>query len=482
MMSFNNIQLKNYTRDIEKENMPLLRFDPSFILSFRKYLNQLESFEKKGLELTPLDDVVQVIAPPRFATRRLRLQKRGVRSFVITSKTIKPLSLNPNEAQIAYVPNKKYVVTPNTILFTETGSNIKNVSILPKYLSSLIRSTYQEEIPIAATHHLIRGVVKSDVDPYYLATLYNTKFGSLLIEISTYGAVKPELNQKILKKAKILRLSPEEENQISSQVKEAFDNYERVAWQSYMHAERYVAANLRLPSQARIFSSIVEFSKFKTSRRLDPKFLIMEQFMSDLTKKAGGKIIRVKDWFHVKKGTAPMNRDYRDKKGDAYISSQAIAKSGVVDEQGFYFLPPDEQKGNEPRAYSGSILITTDAHDIRGIGKVGIVHPYNNIMVMSGLTLLQPKEDADPYYTFAILRSKILRSTLKSRTYGLSAHLTKKSIENMPIPIIKSIKERVSKTIKVFLDNLFRAREQKRKAVSTLESKIQEVLEDSTKD
>lgn len=472
----------DYMRDIERENIPLLRFDPSFILSFRKYLNQIALLEKNGLKLIPLEDVVQVIAPPRFATRRLRLQKQGVRSFVITSRTIKPLSLNPNEAQIAYVPNKKYVITPHTILFTETGSKIENVSILPEYLSTFVRSTYQEEIPIAATHHLIRGVVKSDVDPYYLATLYNTQFGNLLIKISTYGAVKPELNQRILEKVKILRLTPMEEDQISKLVKEAFEDYENLAWRSYMQAKRYVAANLPFPSQARIFSSIVDFSKFKITRRLDPKFLIMDRVISDLTKKVGAKIVRVKDWFHVRKGTAPMNRDYKDKNGDPYIPSQAIAKSGVVDEKGFYYLPPDEQTGKEPRAHIGSILITTDAHDVRGIGKVGIVHPYDNIMVMSGLAILEPKEDADPYYAFAIFKSKILNITIKSCTYGLTAHLAKKSIEILPIPIIESIQENVSKTIKTFLDNLYRARELKRKAISTLESKIHEVIKYSTKD
>ena len=484
-MSFSNVQYKEYTQTLEEENIPIIRLDSSFIVSFKKYLSMIHFIEKTGIETSPLQDLIDITLLGRLATRKLRLHKKGIRSYLISPRTIKPLSVNPTRARIGYVSNARYLVNPHTILFTRTGAKIEHVSILSTYLSELVSQIEGEKMPIAITDDLLQGVSKGEIDPYYVAVLFCTEFGKLLIKLSSYGAVEPHINHKILEKLKIARLNSGIETRISDQIREALEKYEAIAWKSYFKVKRIVEENLPIPNEKKLlFASNMSFSRFTATSRLDPKFMMIEKAIEELTKTKGADIVRVRDWFRVRKGTAPSNRKYRNKKGDPYITSVAIDKSGILDAEFFYYLPQEEQTKTAPKARKGSILVTTDAHDIRGIGKVGIVHPHNDLMLMSGLAMLEPREDtdADPYYAFAILKSKLLNKMIRSSTYGLTAHLTKESIERLPIPIVESIQQDISKLTKSFLDNLHQARKLKRQAISILESRMSEVLKDFCKD
>lgn len=478
-MSCAIVHHRKYIQELEEENIPNVRFDPSFIISFKKYFSMIRFIKNAGIEVAPLQDFVDVIRLNRIPTRKLRLQRKGIRSYLISPRTIKPLSVNPTKASVGYVPSTKYLVNPHAILFTRTGAKIEHVSVLPKYLTELVSYIQNEKLPIATTDHLIRGISKGEIDPYYVATLYCTEFGKLLIKLASYGAVKPQIDHKALKRLKIIRLNSKLETSVSEQIRAALDTYESVAWHSYVKTARIVEENLMIQNRKKLFSAEANFSAFTAAGRLDPKYLIMDKTIEELTKAKGSNIIRVNDWFKVRKGTAPANRAYREKNGTPYVTSAAIDKSGILDEEFFNYLP-EEQTKTTYKAKRGSLLITTDAHDIRGIGKVGIVHPYNDLMVMSGLAILEPREktDADPYYSFAILKSRLLNNAIKSSTYGLTAHLAKRSIENLPIPIVKSIQQNISTLVKSFLDNLYQGRALKRKAISTLNSRISEVAYD----
>jgi hypothetical protein len=452
-----------------QEEMPLFRLDPSFIISFGNYVHELEKFKQLTAEVWPLKKLAHVVPMARFASRRLRLEKRGQKAFVLSARSIKPLAVVPIDAGISYVPSKKYLLDPSTILFTETGSKIENVAILPKYLKDLIKTTYEKELPIAATHHLIRGVVNSDIPPCYLAAFFNTKFGKLLIKISTYGSVKPEINPEILKQTKILRFKDQEER-ISETIETAHSKYESEAWKAYLTNTALVERCLHLSNESAFFSANVNLHEFKDVRRLDPKYLIVTKAIKRFAKKIGGGAVNVEDWFDVWKGTAPMRRDYRYKQGDPYVTSQSISKTGLLDDADFYHLPKDEQSGKEHRATKESLLLTSDAHDIRGIGKVGIVYPYDDLLVMSGLAVLKPKSGANSFYAFAMLKSTLLGSAIRASAYGLTAHLTKESIEKLPIPVLDWTRDDITKMVKTFLDNLYQARKFKRQAISDLES------------
>lgn len=76
-MSFQNIKLSQYLKDLSQEEIPLLRFDPAFIILFNDYLKKKASALEKGVTASALDKLVTVINPPRFATRRFRVQKIG---------------------------------------------------------------------------------------------------------------------------------------------------------------------------------------------------------------------------------------------------------------------------------------------------------------------------------------------------------------------------------------------------------------------
>ena len=198
--------------------------------------------------------------------------------------------------------------------------------------------------------------------------------------------------------------------------------------------------------------------------------------------------------FDVKLGTAPRSREYKSlERGEPYVSYDAIDDSGFIDEELFYRLPNPPR--TTARARKLSILITSVAHSIEGIGKVGILYPYGNMLCMTGLAILNPstaklrsaaqkigclKEKTVEelmLYTFAILKSRLMRRVMQSLTYGLTAQISKKDIENLPIPLIKDLLDsNVTSSVKEFIENMYKANALKRQAITELENYILRLL------
>lgn len=367
------------------------------------------------------------------------------------------------------------MLKPLSLLFTETGSKIESVALLPQYFPTLIKETYGLDLPLAATHHLTRGVLCSDVSPYYLGAFFATNFGKSLVKISTYGSVKPEMNNDILKKVKIMRFGSSEEEWISDKVKEALETYEYIAWSNYLKTTALIEHKLPLPPKAKFFSSPVSFQDFQLSGRLDPKFLLNIKMIESLSS-TEISIVKVKDWFEVSMGAAPRNRLYRRKKGVPYVTFESIEKSGILDDDKFNYIPQNELPNKMPSVRENGLLITCVAHDIRGIGKVGIFRGSKDMAAMNGLAILNPKPEANSSYAFMILKSKLMNRAIQNLTYGLTAQITKADIENLRFPVIKSIAEDVTIGTNSFLNNSAIARRIKKEALSRLENKLLEVL------
>jgi hypothetical protein len=286
--------------------------------------------------------------------------------------------------------------------------------------------------------------------------------------------VKPEINPEILKQTKLPRLDTTEEKWISETLKNALEKYEHKAWSAYMTADAITEMNLRAPTGSEFFSADVSFTKFKETGRLDPKFLLTHKMLESFERKGETRTVQIKDWFNVEMGTAPRNRKYRFLAGVPYVTFESIERSGIIDPSKFYHIPRDELPSKMPYVKKNALLITCVAHDIRGIGKVGIASSFKGIPAMNGLAILNPRVDADPFYALAVLKSRLMKGVVQNLTYGLTAQVRKNDIEEMRLPIINSIREKVSEMIKTFLSNLYHARKLKREAVLRLESEISE--------
>jgi len=251
--------------------------------------------------------------------------------------------------------------------------------------------------------------------------------------------------------------------------------------------EEYIGVNVEQ------LAGISSYKEMSIYGRLDSKFYI---YLSTLRRLSGASILKACDLFDVNLGTAPRSREYKSssRQGERYVSYDAIDDSGFVDEELFYTLPSPPR--TVARARKFSLLITAVAHSAEGIGKVGIMYPYSNMLCMAGLAILNPSStklrnvtqkidylkeknvEELALYAFAILKSQLMRNVMKSLTYGLTAQISKKDVENLPIPLIKDLlSSDVPLLMKEFIENMYTANRLKKMAITELETSISKLLE-----
>jgi len=475
-MAFAIISLKS------ANNNPYFRLDAS-LQEQHRISNILKNLREYGLEITTLNELgFQVWNPSRMAMKRLRLSKTGLKTLFVGVGIAKKISINLSKIKIGYVPNENYLISEGYILVPETGEPA--CGYVFEGSIDVLHSYYDDKSPLAATHNLYRITCESCRKELkrYIALLLNTNLGTSIIKFAKYGALQPHYRGDILAKMPIPLL---ERGKHSELLDKALD-HEVKAWRAYFRAmrtmEEYIGVNVEQ------LTGISSYKEMSVYGRFDSKFYI---YLSTLRRLSGASILKACELFDVNLGTAPRSREYKSssRQGEPYVSYDAIDDSGFVDEELFYTLPSPPR--TVARARKFSLLITAVAHSAEGIGKVGIMYPYSNMLCMAGLAILNPSStklrnvtqkidylkeknvEELALYAFAILKSQLMRNVMESLTYGLTAQISKKDVENLPIPLIKDLlNSDVPLLIKEFIENMYTANKLKKKAVAELEMSI----------
>ena len=478
-MAFAIISLKS------ANNNPYFRLDTS-LLEQHRISNILKNLREHGLEITTLNELgFQVWNPPRMAMKRLRLSKTGLKTLFVGVGIAKKISINLSKIEIGYVPNENYLISEGYILAPETGEPA--CGYVFEGAIDALHSYYDDKPPLAATHNLFRVTCESCRKELkrYIALLLNTSIGLSIIGFAKYGALQPHYRADILAKTPIPLL---ERGKHSELLNKALD-HEAKAWRAYFKAMKIVEEYLRVNVEQ--LSGTSSYKEMSVYGRLDSKFYV---YLNALRRLPKAQILRANELFDIKLGTAPRSREYKSlERGEPYVSYDAIDDSGFIDEELFYRLPNPPR--TTARARRLSIPITSVAHSIEGIGKVGILYPHDNMLCMTGLAILNPstaklrsaaqkigclkEKTAEELmlYTFAILKSRLMRRVMQSLTYGLTAQISKKDIESLPIPIIKDLLySNVTSLVKEFIENMYKANALKRQSITELENYILRLL------
>jgi len=445
-----------------------LRFDPLHILNYEGYTTLLNELKREGVCIVKFSDILKG-----------RIENITGKTATILIRSLWKASIHPLKIQLRE-SGRRLKCDEQDVVFVATGlGSIGKVSIVPHYITKIVN------VPIATTPDLFILHPHSDRlnIPYYITALANTRFGRIMINMLTYGSTgQLHLDTRWLEKVKIPIV--DSWRHIASVMRNAIEYYEAKAWSAYFRAMKVIEEYLNMPPIEHTgFSTLKDFVFFG---RLDPKFFI---HINVLKRLPSVKIVPAKKLFDVKLGTAPRSRRYKIEKGEAYISYDAIDESGIIDEDLFYRLPKPPKRTTRASKYS--VLITSVAHGIEGIGKVGIVFPHSNILCMAGLAVFNPSQHKIGkicheiaciegrslreimLYTFAALKSRLMKRIMQSLTYGLTAQISKKDLENLPIPIIENIlNSEVPAQIEDFLKNMIEADKLKKQAIKALESDI----------
>jgi len=476
--------------EYKKLRIDYIKLNPISIFSIMRYTKLLATLVNKGFEIINLskEHGFEVLQVPRFAWEKFRRTHHEYNSIVYGAGSIWKLSVHPLKGILSPQPREVYLVEDTTLLITRTGEI--NVSGLFLREHNHLITKYLNVEHTAFTEHLLR-IMSNDIELLkYMVTFLNSDFGRDLSNIAWFGTLQPQLDPKIIVKVPIPLPPANLRSKIADYLTSAYMQ-EIKAWRAYFKAmktvEEYISVNVEPLIGVSSFKEISEYG------RLDSKYYIYLSFLRHLSR---ASILKVHELFDVKLCTAPRSRKYKysPRQGEPYVSYDAIDDSGFVDEELFYTLPNPPKTATRARKFS--LLITAVAHSVEGIGKVGILYPYDNMLCMAGLAILNPSStklrnvaqkidylnekniEELMLYTFAILKSQLMRNVMKSLTYGLTAQISKKDVENLPIPLVKDLlSSDVPLLMKEFIENMYTANRLKKMAITELETSISKFLE-----
>jgi len=471
------VKMNDYETQCIQLGIPYLKLNTLSIMSVYSYGKLFTTLKKsKEWDFIRIDSDYgfEVYYPSRVAWRKLRRQGKLLDVLVYGAGAIKNFTIHPLKGNISPIPSEDYLVDENTVLAVRTGEITKS-GIVPTGFKKLIKMSYGTK-DVAFTEDLIRIKHNNEDTRLYTILFLNTELGKHISKIAYYGALQPHLDENILKSIPIP--IPNDFNKIKD-ILTKFSNAltcEIRAWEAYFKAMKIVEEYLPPTILEKTTTSVASFKDFKNYGRLDSKFYLG---LTMLEKVAKGNVIPANKLFNVVLGTAPRSREYKNREeGLPYISYESIDDSGYTDDNLFYRVPKSNSRAKAKR---GSVIITTVAHSIEGIGKVGILYPHDDVLAMTGLAILNPKLKDERneelcFYTFGVLKSSLMRKFLQSLTYGLTAQIAKPDVERIPIPVINEIFSDVAKNMRNFIENIHKANKIKRETIKMLEAELNRAL------
>jgi len=342
------------------------------------------------------------------------------------------------------------------ILLSRSGSLGIAAVVTPDLANSVISS------------HLMRIPVKS-INPYFLVTFLNSKFGKSQIIQRNNGAVVPEINHPSLKTVLVPILPENQQREVELLVKKAYEQIQNSNL-IYSQAENLLLEELGLKDfkVEEELSYVVDLSEVKSAHRADaeyfqPKYEKIFKFIKSPIKKLeeitkflnhakqppyidGGEIsiITQKHLGNIFLNLEPINEP------DTKFTSAEWLKR----------YPEYQLKFGDVLYYSVGAYI----------GKTNIVFENLQATAASFITIIRPSKEIDSVYLTVVLNSVIgqLQSE-KWQSATAQQYIYPKDIKNFKIPILPKL------TQQKIADLVQKSHEARSKAKQLLEEAKQKV-------
>ena len=345
----------------------------------------------------------------------------------VRGQDVKPFVLQDDSprymAKEDYIRLNKYALSTNDILISVVGT-LGNACIVQK-----------EEIP--AIFSCKSTVIKAKrVDPFYLLSYLNSKYGKTLLLRKERGAIQKGLNLEDLRTLKVPLFSKEFYKIVEVCIKKAFENI-KLAKKNYADAENELEKIIHISSSNKKYNHTIKNFKESVGKygRLDAEFYQpkYDQLYSELenfyTKPLGGK----KGIVTIKKSIEPGSSEYLDK-GIPFIRVSDMNKFGISEPR-VYLSKENIYNLSELYPKKDTILFSKD-------GSVGIAYKMekdDNIVTSGALLHLNVINTLEvlPDYLTLVLNSSIVQMQAERDTNGaIIQHWKPSDIEKVVIPII----------------------------------------------
>lgn len=396
----------------------------------KKYLQYEELLEKQKNE--QLGKICEFMSGPFGSSydTDTYVETSGYR--YIRGQDVKPFVLQDESprymAKDDYMRLKKYALSVNDILISVVGT-LGNACIVQ-----------EEEIP--AIFSCKSTVIKSKlVNPFYLLSYLNSKYGKALLLRKERGAIQKGLNIEDLRSLSVPLFSDAFYRCVEICIKKAFENI-KLAKKSYTIAENELEKVINVSTSNKEQKSTIKTLKksFGTYGRLDAEFYqpkydeLFDKLKNFYTKSLGGKNGIVS----IKKSIEPGSSAYLDK-GIPFVRVSDINKF-EVSEPKVYLSEENIANLSELYPKKDTILFSKD-------GSVGIAYKIekDEKIVTSGallhLTVINTSEVLPDYLTL-VLNSPIVQTQAERDTNGaIIQHWKPSDIEKVIIPIIDMEKQ-----------------------------------------
>ena len=363
--------------------------------------------------------------------------------------------------------NKRTQMIEGDVLVTTVGT-IGNAAVVTNDL-----------LPANADRHLgiIRIRTNTELDPYYVATFLNTRFGRFQTLREATGNVQLNLFIEKIKTLRVVRIA--EHDRVAELTRQGYATRAN-AELHYMEAERLLESALRLDKipLARPLFYERRLADVQDAARLDAEYACVPDLVTvwkppfSIRPLGDPTVSR-----RVSNGLTPAASDYGST-GVPIIKVADITTHGSADFGGEFVAPGTKTlNSSKGRIQPGDVLMIAAAHHIRYIGKAGILETWpderKQCQCVGELIAIRPSRGIHGEVLMCYLNTPAVRAQVQRLVRGMSAHLYPNDLRALPVPLVDI--ELQNKIVRKVRDS-FDARQQAQRCLDKAKAMIEEAI------
>lgn len=418
-----------------KKNNDIFRFDAES--NKKQYIDIINTIKHNKFDFIKNFDI-SIFHPCEIKRSFIKngcwfFRAQNLRSLYVDEES-NPVYISESDAKLL----SNNVIKNKDVLMTRSGANYGQCCI------------YQlNKVAIASSHVLM--IRLKNLNPYFFAVFFNTKYGKLQIDKGMYGGSQPEISPYAILNSVIPIFSKQFQQNIETLVKKSYTSLEQ-SKQLYKQAEDILNKELELDKfeSSNNNISIRNFSQYKKVNRLDAEYFQpkYDEIIKLISKHKTDVLINIVD---IKKSIEPGSDAYVDE-GIPFIRVSDLNKFEIYEPQ---IKIPKTIEPNIEKLYpkKDTILLSKD-------GSVGMAYKVEKDLdiVTSGALLhltVKNKEKVLPDYLTLVLNSLAIQLQAEQSANGaIIKHWKQEDIKNVTIPLLdfkvqKQIAEKIQESFKL---------------------------------
>jgi len=456
-----NISIVNSRYVISKERLDAEYYKPSF-LEIEKNLSKLHCER--------LENLVESIKKGIFYILAEEYRARGV-PFLRVSNIGNPFIEKKNLVYISPEKNQEHKSTslkPEDIVISK-GGTIGYVGVITPDIGNC--NICQDIIGV-------KGVKKTEVNPYFLAIFLLTKYGQSQLHRGRSQQVQAHLTLDVVRNLLVPILPKEFQHHIEKLVKQAYEK-RKLAEEKYQQAEEslYELLGIRKKEIERLEAEKAyetNFKEIKQSFRFDAEYYHPKYLgIVDLMKRVPFEVKPLKEVVKISNETIdPTKEPYKNKRLK-YIPIAKINESGEIFEwDEFYGWQAPSRARMVIR--KGDILIPSLSGTFDKIALVP--EELDGQLATTGCFVVRARKDY-PEFLFLFFRNPLFKRQLERLTTGAIMSAVPKTIfGNLLVPDIpKDEQQEITNLVKEYFKLRKEARQLVQRAIKEIEEAIKNV-------